>query len=155
MNAEKRRQLGGVCSYSTKQIILHWEQHEYGNHATDALCWTTKICKLFYLSFWCISSPFSNGLVLNRSERSCGVDLCYGCCRHMVSACRMRWHGQPLRSGRDAGFCFQTLLWQAKAASPSQTLKSNTMEIGTVFLSFCYSEFIIYCFGFLRATSAI
>lgn len=34
------REVQGRSSYSTKQTVLLWEQHEYGNHATDALCWT-------------------------------------------------------------------------------------------------------------------
>lgn len=50
------REAWGRSSYSTKQMILLWEQHEYGNHATDALCWTSNRCKLFWSSFWCIFS---------------------------------------------------------------------------------------------------
>lgn len=138
MNAEKRRRLGGVCSYSTKQMILHREQHEYENRATDALCWTSDVCKLFCLSFWCISSPFTNGFVLNIQERSWGVGFGYsGCCRHAVRACRVRCAGaaqscgRPLNSRVETGLCFQTPLRQGKGGEPQPGDKSNAVAMGS------------------------
>lgn len=134
------REAWGRSSYSTKQTILLWEQHEYGNHATDALCWTSNICKWFWSSFWCIFTLFTNGFVLNIQERSCFWES--GCCRHRVRGCRV-WCVRgaqscagPLNSRIEIGSASESC-GQGKGVSSSQAHKSNAMKMGIVFLSFC------------------
>ena len=121
----------------------------YGNHATDALCWISSGCQLFCSSFCCVSSPFTNGFVLNIRERSWGADFGYSrCCRHTVGAHRVRLagaarsHGWPLNRRTEIGRCFQAPLRHGQGGEPQPSTPEqrhgNKGSISSLLLNWVY-----------------